>query len=85
MAVSILSVQCCLTYVLVRPGKLVNQPLSVAVTHVLIGGAPSVMWQQLMSAGVVCAVRLFALCTVGCLDVRLFALCAVGFSEVFPP
>ena len=43
-AVSILSVQYCLTQALVRPGKLVNHPLSIAWIHVLMGGAPRVMW-----------------------------------------
>ena len=65
LAVLILAVQYCLTLALVRPGKLVNQPLFIAVSQVLIGGAPSVMWWKLISAGTVRIVRLFALCNLG--------------------
>ena len=43
LAVSILLVQNCLTLLLVRPGKLVNHPLLMALSHVVIGGAPKVM------------------------------------------
>ena len=41
--VSILLVQNCLTLPLVRPGKLVNYPLLIALSQVVIGGAPMVM------------------------------------------
>ena len=44
LAVLILAVQYCLTLALVSPGKLVNQPLSIADDQVLMGGAPRVMW-----------------------------------------
>ena len=40
--VSILLVQNCLTLLLVRPGKLVNHPLLIALSQVVIGGAPIV-------------------------------------------
>ena len=41
--VSILLVQNCLTLPLARPGKLVNHPLLIAASQVLIGGAPIAM------------------------------------------
>ena len=49
----------------VMPGKLVNHPLSIAVIHVVMGGAPGVMWQKLLSASVVLMVRLFSLFSLG--------------------
>ena len=44
LVVSILLVQNCLTLLLVSPGKLVNHPLLIALSQVVIGGAPIVMW-----------------------------------------
>ena len=59
--VSILLVQNCLTLLVVRPGKLVNHPLFVALSQVVIGGAPMVMWWKLMRLGMVLTVTPFAL------------------------
>ena len=40
LPVSILLEQYCRTLALVRPGKLVNQPLSILASQLEIGGAP---------------------------------------------